>query len=377
MDDIKELEIPEFLGKNDVDDIHDEIFDLIPDEYDKSEGGHLWNATRPTAQVVSEIRGFDLPNAIGLIWPRFAYGEYLDYHAELRSMKRKEAQCATGTITFTGMEGTVIPAGYTCSTESKNDIPSRDYVTLEEGIIGEEGSITVNAQALMPGADGNTGANMVVINSSGYDDITGITNDIPFTMGIDEEDDESLLTRIQDYDRQQGDSNVGNPSDYKRWAESVQGTGTAMVIRSTDISGLVTIILTDGNGEPASTELCQKVYDFIMSPDDEMLRLAPCGASLKVKPPETMQVTISGRVELKYGTPKSVTEEYAKLLTVYFNEAISDKEILYQRICGILGSIDGVYDYSNVYVNGGMANIPLASGTFPKTSMQQITLTME
>lgn len=377
MDDIQELEIPEFLKKNDVDDIHDEIFELIPDEYDKSEGQHLWNATRPTAQIVSEIRGFDLPNAIGLIWPRFAYGEYLDLHAELRSMKRKEAQYAVGTLTFTGTAGTVIPTGYTCATESKNDIPSRDYITVEECVIGEEGSVTVNAQALMPGADGNTAANMVVINSSGFDDVTGITNDIPFTMGTDEEDDESLLARIQDYDRQQGDSNTGNPSDYKRWAESVPGTGTATVIRSTDISGLVTIILTDGNGEPASTGLCQKVYNFIMSPDDEMLRLAPCGASLKVTPPETMQITISGRVELKYGTVESVTAEFAKRLVAYFKEAINDKEILYQRVCGILGSIEGVYDYSGIYVNGGMANIPLTSGTFPKISIQQITLTTE
>lgn len=132
MAEILDLEIPEFLKNNDEDDIQDELLSLIPDEYDKSEGQHYWNFTRPTARVVSELRGFDLPNAIGLIWPQFSYAEYLDYHADLRHITRKPAQYASGTITFTGTAGTVIPSGYVCSTESKNNIPSKDYVTTKE-----------------------------------------------------------------------------------------------------------------------------------------------------------------------------------------------------------------------------------------------------
>jgi uncharacterized phage protein gp47/JayE len=375
--DLEELEIPEFLSNNDEDDIHDEMLAVIPDEYDKSEGGHLWNFTRPTALIVSQLRGFDLPNAINLIWPRFSSGEYVDLHAELRNMTRKEALYATGEITITGTPETVIPAGYSCATESKNDVASKSYVTTEECEIGEDGTVTVHAQAAVAGSDGNTAANTIVINSSGYDDVTGITNEASFTGGVDEEDDESLIERIREYDQMQGVSNIGNPSDYKRWAKSVPGTGTANIIRATDTSGLVTIVLTDGNGEPASEALCTKVYNYIMSPDDEQSRLAPCGANLSVVAPTTTTITIAAAVTLTSGTVESITAVFVSKLNDYFSSAVDDGEIRYQKIGNILGDIEGVYDFSGLYVNSGMANIPLSTGFFPYTSSESVTLTLE
>lgn len=376
MEEIKFLEIPEFLSNNDEDDIHSEMYELIPDEYDKSEGQHLWNFTRPTAHIVSQLRGFDIPNALSLIWPQFSTGEYLDYHAELRNMTRKEAQYAKGYIKFTGESGTSIPKGYKCATESKNDIASKSYQTLEDCVIGDDGTVTVAAQATEPGMDGNAAANTIVINSTGYEGITAITNEMAFIGGINEEDDESLLERIQGYDRTQGDSNTGNPSDYKRWAEEVNGTGEAKVIRSTDTSGLVTIVLFDGNGNPASEELCTTVYNHIISPDDESQRIAPCGASLKVIPPQTLQIVISASVQLNKGSIDSVTTEYVNALKEYISDFVDNGEVLYQRIYGSLGDIEDVYDYSNVVVNGGQTNIILQSGVFPIIDAEHITLTL-
>lgn len=371
-----DMEIPEFLENFDEDAIHDEMFALIPDEYDKSEGQHLWNFTRPTANVVSMLRGFDIPEAIKLIWPQFAYGEYLDYHADKRGMVRKSALCATGTITLTGAAGILIPAGYTVSTESKNDVPSKDYVTTEDCVIGSDGTVTVNAQASVAGSDGNTAVGTIVVNTSAYDDVAAVINDVPFIGGVDEEDDDSLRERIAIFNSTQGNSNAGNPSDYKKWAESVPGTGTANVIRARDNSGLVTIILTDGNEEPASEELCTSVYNYIMSPDNEDLRLAPCGASLLVIPPETLVITISANVELKSGTLDSVKETLVTRMKEYFDECIDNKEILYQRVCNILGSIEGVYDYNSLLLNDGQVNIPLDSGIFPIIESSNITLTL-
>ena len=371
-----DMEIPKFLQNNDEDTIHEEMFALIPDEYDKSEGQHLWNFTRPTANVVSMLRGLDIPEAIKLIWPKFSNGEYLDYHAETRRMARKSALNATGIITFTGEPGTVIPAGYTVSTVAKNDIPSQDYVTIEDCEIGEDGTVTVKAQASVAGSDGNTAAGTIVVNTSAYDDVTAVNNTVPFTGGVDEEDDESLIERISTFDSTQGDSNAGNPSDYKRWAESVPGTGTANVIRPKDTSGLVTIILTDGNNEPASEELCTSVYNYIMSPDDDLQRLAPCGASLQVIPPQTMAITISAAVELRSGTLENIKGILVDKVKEYFDYFIENNEILYQKIGNALGDIDGVYDFHSLLVNGGEENIPLDSGMFPIIDSSNITLTL-
>lgn len=371
-----EMAIPEFLQNYDEDDIHKELLDLIPDSYDKSEGQHFYNFTRPTAHVVAKLRGFDLPEAIKLIWPKFSTGEYLDFHAELRNMQRKAAQNAIGYITISGKEGTVIPAGYTVSTEARNDIASKDYVTTEACTIGIDGTVTVAAMASVAGKDGNTAANTIVVNTSSFDDVTGITNENAFTGGIDEEDDEALYARIRDYDQTQGDSNVGNPADYKRWAESIPGTGTAKVIRATDTSGLITIILTDGNGEPATEDLCEDVYNYIMSPNDENARLAPCCAQLRVIPPTTSIISVKATVKLTAGTLKSITDTFAIKLKEYFSEALGNREILYHRVCNVLGDISGVYDIISLTLNDGTKNVPLDEGVYPIIESSNIQLTL-
>ena len=373
---MQDLKIPDFLSVNDADDIMKEIFALIPDEYDKSAGQHLYNAVKPTANIVSQLRGFDLPKAIGLIWPKYAWDQYLDWHAELRKITRKAALYASGEVTLTGTPGTVIPAGYIVSTETRNDVYSKDYVTLEECTIGEDGTVTVAAQARTAGAIGNTAANTIVVNTTSFDDVTGITNKAAFKGGIDEEDDASLYERISEYDKSIGDSYTGNPADYKRWAESVTGTGSARVIRATDDSGLVTIVLLDGNEEPASPELCEKVYNYIMSPDDEYARLAPCNAVLSVIPPETLAITVTVNVELKRTTVEDVSLTLLEKLKSYFMEAMNDKEIRYQKVANILGDITGVYDFSELLINGDAKNIPLAGSIYPLINSEDISLTL-
>ena len=371
-----DMEIPDFLENSDEDDITEELLALIPEEYDKSEGQHYWNFVRPTANIVSRLRGFDLPEAIKLIWPQFSNGEYLDLHASIRNMTRKAAIYAHGEVTFTGTPGTIIPSGYMVSTESKNDIKSQDFMTTKECVIGDDGTVTVSAQALVAGSDGNTAAETIVINTSSYDDVTSVINKSSFTGGVDEESDESLYERIHEYNMTQGDSNIGNPSDYKRWAESVPGTGTATVIRPTDTSGLVTIVLTDGNGDPATTELCDMVYNYIMSPNDENNRLANCCAKLSVIPPTTNMLTINATVELLSGTISTVTAEFVAALKDYFPTAISNKEVLYNKVANILGDIESVYDFTGLTVNGGTSNIPLTDDIFPIVDESHITLTL-
>lgn len=373
---MEDMEIPAFLQNNDEDDIHEEMLALIPDEFDKSEGQHYYNFSRPVAYIVSQLRGFNLPEAIKLIWPKTSNGEYLEKHAEGCNIYRKEAQYAVGEITITGTPGTIIPAGYTVSTESRNEVPSQDYVTTEICTIGEDGAVTVQARALTAGSEGNTAANTIVVNTSSYDDVTGITNNNAFKGGIDEEDDDSLYARVHEYNTMRGDLGTGNPADYKRWAQAVVGTGTATALRAKDGSGLVTIILTDGNGNPASEELCEKVYNHIMSPEDEDARLAPCGALLAVIPPTTNTLTITGIVELTSGTIQSITDSFVTKLKEYFPTAIENKEVLYHKVCNILGDIEGVYDIRNITVNGGTANIPLTDGVMPFVESANITLTL-
>ena len=374
-----EFEIPDFLGVSDEDDIHDSMLDTLPDEFDKSEGQILYDITRPMATVTSRLKGFEIPEALKLIWPRFSNGIYLDYHADTRHMVRKKATHATGTLTITGSEGTIIPIGSIFSTETKNNVASVDYETTEDVVIGEDGVIVVNAQAVFAGSEGNAGVNQITIKSNEIDNITSVTNDLAFTGGYDEEDDEALKERIDDYDKNKSESNIGNKADYKRWAKEIVGVGDATVITPTDDSGIITIVITDQNGSPGSTDLCNEVYTHIMGEDaDDENRLAPPNALLEVIPPNTVTVSITATIELEEDTSEtidSITAAFVKALTEYFPQAITDSEIRCSKVESILSNVSGVYDFKDVYINSSQSNIALASGVLPVTDISQIVFT--
>lgn len=374
-----EFEIPSFLGSSDEDEIHEGLLSTMPDEFDKSEGQVLYDLTRPVANIASLIRGYEIPEALKLIWPRYANGIYLDYHAETRGMTRREATYATGTLTISGTAGTTIPSGSVFSTETKNNVASVDYATTVSRIIGEEGTIDIPAKAVFPGSDGNAGANQITIKSNEIDDISAVTNNDPFTGGYDEEDDESLKARLVEYDLNKGESNIGNKSDYKRWALEIVGVGAVTVITPVDDTGLITLVLTDMNGSPASVDLCQSVYNHIMGiREDESDRLAPINARLEVIPPQTINVSITAVVKLENDTAQTIatiTTAFANALITYFPQAISDKEIRYEKVKSILSGIDGVYDFKDVFINDTQGNINLPSGVLPVIDVNNITLT--
>jgi uncharacterized phage protein gp47/JayE len=270
------------------------------------------------------------------------------------------------------------------STASVNDQPSVDYVTLEAATITESGSVKVVVECTQAGIGGNAPENTIILVSSRLTGITAVTNEEPLTGGTEEEDDESLIARIVEFDRTQSESYVGNASDYKRWALSVPGVGSANVIPAQDDSGLVTIIITDSNGAPATEQLCNSVYNYIMKPDSPSERLAPVNASLAVNPPATMQIYIKATVELTDEfTIESVKAAYAAQLALYLPVAMSEGEIKYSRVAAALASVDGANDFSGLEfglksgnsVTYGTSNIAITSYQLPIVDADNLILT--
>lgn len=377
-----EFKTPGFLLNRTTDDIHKLMQTVMPADIDMSEGGHAWNTTRPTALIVAEVCEFILPEVIKLIHPEWSYGEFLDNHAKDRRMARKTATAAFGQLAINGDENTIIPAGSLFSTAAVNGQPSIDYVTLETGKITGAGSIIVDVQCTQTGTIGNTPANTVVLLSSNLFGISAVTNPEAITGGTEEETDESLIQRIMDYDRSMGDNYVGSASDYKRWAESVDGVGSATVIPAQDTSGLVTIILLDANGEPATEQLCALVYNHIMRPDSPYECLANVNALLSVEPPTTMEITIKATVEMKDdATIESVKEAFAAHLALYLPKAMDEGEIKYTRVAAALAATEGANDFSDLQIGlkssgtYGTANISISNRQLPTISVEDLVLT--
>ena len=378
-----DFETPVFLQNHSPEEVHALMKRVLPADIDMSPGGHAYNLTIATALVVSEVCEFVLPEVIKLIFPEYSYGEFVDGHAKGKGLTRRPATAASGTLTITGTPNTVIPAGRMFSTAAVNDEPSVDYRSIKTVIIPEDGVVTVDIECMQTGIIGNAPANTIVLVSSLLSGITGVTNEEPVTGGTEEEDDASLIARIVEFNKSQGESYVGNAYDYKRWAMSVAGVGSAKVIPAQDTSGLVTIIITDSNGEPANEQLCAAVYDHIMRPSAPDERLAPVNALLSVEAPATMRISIQVTVEPVEGvTIEAVKTAYMAQLALYLPEALEDKEIKYSRVWAALSATEGVNDFTDLQIGirvdntviYGTSNIEVTEDQLPVIASEDLIM---
>lgn len=371
-----EFETPGFLKNSSVEEIHSRMMQVLPDNWDKSEGSVPYDLTRPTAIEHSRLCEFTMIEAIKMIWPMFATGIYLDYHGKTRGLTRKSAIKSVGKLLVNGNKGGIINAGDQFSTQVINDQPAVTFSSLSTYEIPESGQVEIEIECTEGGVIGNVPANTIILKVTENGDILSVTNEAPMTGGIEEEDDDSFRDRIVEYDQNMDVSYVGSVSDYKRWANEVEGVGAAEVIPAQDDSGLVTIVIMDREGNPGSEELCTKVYNYIMRPDSPTERLTPPNAKLSVIPPDTVTITIAATIELEEGfTISDVKTELLASVRNYFVSAINDGEIRFTKICHLIGTTSGVYDYSSVKVNGNTSNIHIESGTMPLISYDSITLT--
>lgn len=370
------MELPEFLQNKSTDEIHTQMLDSMPGDIDKSQGQHPYNYTRPTAMIASELCQQTLPEIIKLIFPMYAYGEWLDYHAQMRGISRRPATASSGTLQLTVTKNTNIPEGSQFSTASVDGQPSVVFETTQGKFNLPEGTTEVPVKCMQTGTAGNVIAGTVIFKLSQLSGVTAVTNPEAITGGTEEEDDDSLRARIVSLDQSQSVSYVGSVADYKRWSLEVPGVGGVTVIPAQDDSGLVTLVITDSNGDPANEEICQNVYDYIMSPADPELRLTAPNVKLSVIPPTITELSISATVEVGTGSSlDSIKSAFIEAVQAYLDTARSDGEVRYTQIGKILAGIPGVYDYDALTLNSGTTNISITNTQLPQVTSDSVLLT--
>ena len=376
----EELELPDFLNNSSEEEIHEKMLSNLPEDIDKSEGGFPWDFTRPTAIEIAELKEYVLVEVLKSLSPVTCEESYLlDYHADGRGLVRRESVNATGYVTVTAKAGLVIPLGYGFSTEADDEGNTIDFVTTEEVTVDSLGNAKIPIEAAEGGSASNVGVNTIVLHAGDetgelLDEIISVTNEEAVTGGLDEEDDDTLRERIVEYDRSHDISYVGNVADYKRWALSVPGVGAVTVIPAKDDSGTIKIILMDQNVVPASKQIQDAVYDYIMRPDSESDRLAPPNAVLEITAPETVVVNISAVVYLREAEIGDVQNDLKAALQSYLlNVSSNDSAVRISAINSIIGSVSGIYDYDSVQINGVSKNVYLESGQMPVLGTVTIT----
>lgn len=367
MSDIPAFTLPDFLKGQSADDIHAEMLLSLPDEYDKSEGGFIWDLTYPTALEKARAAQYLIPEALRAMFPCWARGDMLDMHAQNRGMARRAATYAASAITLSGTDGTRVPAGTSFSTTG--DIA---FETLSDSVI-ENGTVDVSVRAVNVGADGNVAAGSICRADVSVTGLSAVTNAHAAQGGADEEDDESLRARIALYDTSRGESNVGSMSDYRRWALEVAGVGDAVVKGAQDQSGTVTIIITDTQGAAAADALIKQVEEHIMSPDDPFCRLAPINALIDVKTPATREISVSAQVVTGAVELDAVKSAFQDALKVYF-VGVRGGTVRLTQVGALLSSIEGVNDYSLLTLDGGTDNIALDDMQLPTLAGDGVNL---
>ena len=163
--------------------------------------------------------------------------EYLNRIGTMWGVARKAASFATGELTFSGTNGTLVPTSTRVATED-----GVEYETTADGTISG-GSVAVAASAVEAGADANTESPSPSVDL--VEPIAGVTGAVistDFGGGEDEESDEDYRARI--LQRIQNPPAGGTATDFERWAKEVSGVDNAWTYPTTPGPGQVTVIFT-------------------------------------------------------------------------------------------------------------------------------------
>ena len=181
----------------------------------------------------------------------------LTYFAPLKDLARKEPTVSSGTVTFTGVDTTVIPTG---TILIYNEL---EYITLADGTI-TSGTVDILCESVEKGTLSNTLANITLTLST---PITGVDNDaistIGFTGAIDQETIESVRTRTKQ--KFATSTEVDNDNFYKSLANELSNVKATFI--SSNKSGVgtfgVTVLTFSNDGVPVQADIDEVEQYFI------------------------------------------------------------------------------------------------------------------
>ncbi|MFN4328295.1 MAG: baseplate J/gp47 family protein [Limnobacter sp.] len=181
------------------------------------------------------------------VFPDTAETENLERWSSIWGIQRKAASAATGLITFTGVSGSVLPAGTLFQRPDGAQFQTSSEVSLVTG----SGSVSV--VAVSTGAAGNTqaGVSLFLVSPVLGVDSTGLVSAPGISGGSDIESDDSLRARLLNRIKQP--PHGGAASDYIGWALEIAGVTRAWVYTAELGVGTLTVrFVRDNDGQGAA-----------------------------------------------------------------------------------------------------------------------------
>ncbi|MCI9576971.1 MAG: baseplate J/gp47 family protein [Clostridiales bacterium] len=279
-------------------------------------------------------------------------GEYLEARCAEYGITRKPGAPASVTLEFTGKNGTIIPAGTTVSTEGGILFSVEEAKRISNDVV-EVPAVSQNA-----GSEYNVPANTLVTLVTPVSGVQQVTNPAAAEGGADEETDESLFSRLDQYRKNRATS--GNIADYLAWAMETPGVGAARVFPIWNGPGTVKVILVGDDKKPVDAAIVQSCLEHI-----ETVR--PIGAQVTVESAGAFTVDVAASVQLAEGAVlETVKTEFFKKLEEYFQELALQKDMVpYNRVAFLLLSIPGVDNFTALTINKTKDNLIIPNGSVP------------
>lgn len=265
------------------------------------------------------------------IFPDTADSDYLERHAGLRGLTRKLATTAAGTITLSGTVGSAVPIG----TEAKT-VAGVAYLTTAADVIGAGGTVTIAAQAEVPGAAGNQAAATALTLTSAPTGVLSSATIATMTGGTDVENDASLLARLLFILRNPPCG--GATHDYYSWAMNVSGVTAAYVYNSRRGAGTVDVVIFTGGGIPGAP-LLASVQSYV---DTQR----PVTADFLAIAPTPVAVNIAASLTLTAGAVRATVEAAINLALASYFATLKPGDTAYlNRLRALISDTAGVVDY--------------------------------
>ena len=279
--------------------------------------------------AAAELQALDIQGewVLDQSFPQTAQGVYLDYHAQMRGIARTEATKAVGTLRFS-----VEQAAATALTVAAGTV----CMTADAVLAAGELSVDVMAEALEPGRSGNAATGTIQILTACPVGITGCTNPAPFTGGSDQEDDESLRSRIlESYQRL---PNGANAAWYEQTAMGHSGVAAARAVGRARGIGTVDVYIATEAGLPGA-ELLQEVQADLQ----ERREIA---VDVQAKAPAAVEIDVSAELAVREGAEFSAVKAAAEqALAGFFSGRRLGKAVLLAELGDLLYHVEGVENY--------------------------------
>ena len=269
-------------------------------------------------------------------FPQTAQGVYLDRHAQMRGITRREAAKAQGVLRFSVESAPVsdltVPAETVCMTES-----GTRFITTA-GTVMAAGSLYADApaEALEGGSGGNVPAGAVCILTACPVAVTACTNPAAFSGGADAESDAVLRRRILESYRRL--PNGATAAWYEQTAEGFDGVVAAKAVGRARGIGTVDVYAAVESGLP-DAELLARLQALLQ----EKREIA---VDVEVKAPQVCAVDVA--VEILPGESAdfaSVKAEVERTLTAFFTGRLLGRPVLLAELGSLVYDLDGVANY--------------------------------